>query len=116
MQAQNPKVKGSNPSPATIETAGRPHSLEWGLLLSGSSRRALSHHASTGTLDRVEYGIYRLRRAGPDSASATSRRWWSMTSATPCRRWPMSPSLGASVAPGRACLSTWRRSTLMSGL
>jgi predicted transcriptional regulator of viral defense system len=49
----------------------------------GVSRRALSHHASTGTLDRVEYGIYRLRRypaqrfedlvvvtlwAGPDSA------------------------------------------------
>lgn len=48
----------------------------------GVSRRALSHHASTGTLDRVEYGIYRLRRypaqrfedlvvvtlwAGPDS-------------------------------------------------
>lgn len=28
----------------------------------GVSRRALSHHASTGTLDRVEYGIYRLRR------------------------------------------------------
>lgn len=28
----------------------------------GVSRRALSHHASTGTLERVEYGIYRLRR------------------------------------------------------
>jgi predicted transcriptional regulator of viral defense system len=49
----------------------------------GVSRRALSHHTSTGMLDRVEYGIYRLRRypaqrfedlvvvtlwAGPDSA------------------------------------------------
>lgn len=26
----------------------------------GVSRRALSHHGSTGTLERVEYGIYRL--------------------------------------------------------
>lgn len=27
----------------------------------GVSRRVLSHHASTGTLERLEYGIYRLR-------------------------------------------------------
>ncbi len=67
----------------------------------GVSRRALSHHASTGTLERVEYGIYRLRRypsqrledlvvvtlwVGRTPPSAMSRPWSSTTSATPCRR------------------------------
>ena len=31
-------------------------------LVAGVSRRVLSHHVATGTLERVEYGIYRLRR------------------------------------------------------
>lgn len=31
-------------------------------LAAGLSRRVLSHHVATGTLERVAYGIYRLRR------------------------------------------------------
>jgi predicted transcriptional regulator of viral defense system len=31
-------------------------------LAAGVSRRVLSHHVATGTLERVGYGIYRLRR------------------------------------------------------
>jgi predicted transcriptional regulator of viral defense system len=31
-------------------------------LVAGVSRRVLSHHVVTGTLERVEYGIYRLHR------------------------------------------------------
>jgi len=59
--AHNPKVVGSNPTPATIEHAGQPHFSEWGLLLlGGASTGSSTGPGSAGAGDlRIRGGVRR---------------------------------------------------------